>query len=214
MPGLAFIVIEGNIGAGKTTLATMLNQELKGRLILERFAENPFLPKFYENPSRWAFTLELSFLADRYKQLNEELIQPTIFDQYIIADYYFLKSLIFSKETLAQDEFNLYKQLFEIIYNNNIPKPDLFIYLNTPIFKLLDQIKKRGRPYEQNLSYEYLKRIHENYIEFIQNQKDIPIIVINTEHIDFVQNKKDFYKIKKIVLTEIKNKERTIKYFF
>jgi deoxyadenosine/deoxycytidine kinase len=213
MPGLAFIVIEGNIGAGKTTLATMLNQELKGRLILERFAENPFLPKFYENPSRWAFALELSFLADRYKQLNDELLQPTIFDQYIIADYYFLKSLIFSKETLAQDEFNLYKQLFEIIYNN-IPKPDLFIYLNAPINKLLEQIKKRGRSYEQKITYEYLQRIHENYIEFIETQKDIPIIVINTEHIDFVQNKNDFYKIKEILLAELKNQKRTIKYFF
>jgi len=196
---LPFIVIEGNIGAGKTSLAKMLSEDLKGRLILERFAENPFLPKFYKEPPRWAFPLELSFLADRYKQLKEELLQPSLFDQYIIADYYFMKSLIFSKETLAEDEFNLYKQLFEIIYHS-IPKPNLFVYLHAPIDKILKQIKQRGRSYEQEISKEYLENIHKNYLEFIETQKNIPVLVINTENFDFVNSSKDYIQIKESIL--------------
>lgn len=199
---LPFIVIEGNIGAGKTSLAKMLSEDLKGRLILERFAENPFLPKFYKEPPRWAFALELSFLADRYKQLKEELLQPSLFDQYIIADYYFMKSLIFSKETLAEDEFNLYKQLFEIIYHS-IPKPNLFVYLHAPIDKILKQIKQRGRSYEQEISKEYLENIHKNYLEFIETQKNIPILVINTENFDFVNIPKDYMQIKKSILEHL-----------
>lgn len=199
---LPFIVIEGNIGAGKTSLAKMLSKDLKGRLILERFAENPFLPKFYKEPPRWAFPLELSFLADRYKQLKEELLQPSLFDQYIIADYYFMKSLIFSKETLAEDEFNLYKQLFEIIYHS-IPKPNLFVYLHAPIDKILKQIKLRGRSYEQEISKEYLENIHKNYLEFIETQKNIPVLVINTENFDFVNSSKDYMKIKESILEHL-----------
>ena len=209
---LPFIVIEGKNGAGKTTLATMLSEDLHGRLILERFAENPFLPKFYEEPQRWAFPLELSFLADRYKQLKEELLQPSLFDQYIISDYYFMKSLIFSKQTLAQDEFNLYKQLFEIIYHS-IPKPNLFVYLHAPIEKILNQIKLRGRTYEQEISEEYLQHIHENYLEFIETQKHIPVLIINTENLDFVSNIKDYKEIKKSIF-EYLNQNGIHKIFF
>ncbi|MGQ9847176.1 MAG: deoxynucleoside kinase [Bacteroidales bacterium] len=197
-----FIVIEGNIGAGKTTLAKMLSHDLNGRLILERFAENPFLPKFYQDPQRWAFPLELSFLADRYNQLKEELLQPTLFDKYIISDYYFMKSLIFSKLTLAQDEFNLYKQLFNIIYQS-IPKPNLFVYLHAPIEKILKQIKLRGRPYEQNISEEYLQHIHENYMEFIDTQKNFPILIINTVNFDFVNNNNDYKEIKNAIFEHL-----------
>lgn len=209
---VSFIVIEGNIGAGKTSLAYLLAAKLNGRLILERFAENPFLPKFYQDPKRWAFPLELSFLADRYKQLKEELLQPTLFDQYIISDYYFMKSLIFSKETLSEDEYTLYQQLFEIIYQN-IPRPNLFVYLHAPIEKLLRQIKLRGREYEQNISADYLEKLHNNYIEFIDTQKDIPILILNTEHLDFVNNSDDFSSIFSEILKYL-NKKGVHKLFF
>ncbi|NSW44455.1 MAG: deoxynucleoside kinase [Bacteroidales bacterium] len=212
MISVPFIVIEGNIGAGKTTLATMLSKDLNGRLILERFADNPFLPKFYKEPERWAFTLELSFLADRYKQLKEELLQPSLFDQYIIADYYFMKSLIFSKQTLAEDEFNLYKQLFEIIYYN-LPKPNIFVYLHAPIEKIMYQIKLRGRSYEQDISKEYLQNIHNNYLEFIDTQKNIPVLIINTENLDFVNNPSDYKQIKNTIFEHL-NKKGIHKKFF
>jgi len=207
-----FIVIEGNIGAGKTSLAQLLSKDLNGRLILERFAENPFLPKFYNEPKRWAFATELSFLADRYKQLKEELFQPSLFDHYIIADYYFMKSLIFSKQTLDEDEFMLYQQLFEIIYTN-IPRPNLFIYLHCPIPKLLHQIQIRGRSYEINITANYLLNIHNNYMEFIETQQNIPILIINTEALDFVNNSTDYEKIKTNLLNKI-NKPGIHKLFF
>lgn len=212
LTSVPFIVIEGNIGAGKTTLAKMLSQDLNGRLILERFAENPFLPKFYKEPQRWAFPLELSFLADRYNQLKEELMQPSLFDKYIISDYYFMKSLIFSKHTLAQDEFNLYKQLFDIIYHS-IPKPNLFVYLHAPIEKILNQIKIRGRAYEQDISKEYLQHIHENYMEFIDTQKNIPILIINTINLDFVNNNNDYKEIKNAIFEHL-NQNGVHKKFF
>jgi deoxyadenosine/deoxycytidine kinase len=207
-----FIVIEGNIGAGKTSLAKMLSNDLNGRLILERFEENPFLPKFYSDPKRWAFPLELSFLADRYKQLKEELFQPTLFDNYIIADYYFMKSLIFSKHTLNEDEFKLYHQLFDIIYQN-IPRPNLFVYLHTSIKKLIHQIKLRGRHFEENITEEYLTHIHQNYIDFIETQQNIPVLIINTEHLDFVNNKEDYDKIKTAIFKNI-NIKSVNKMFF
>lgn len=209
---LPFIAIEGNIGAGKTSLAKILGNDLKGRLILERFAENPFLPKFYKEPGRWSFPLELSFLADRYKQLKEELLQPSLFDRYIIADYYFVKSLIFSKETLTQDEFNLYKQLFEIIYHS-MPKPNLLVYLYAPIDKILKQIKLRGRSYEQNISKEYLENINKNYLEFIETQTNIPILIINTENFDFVNNHNDYLIIKESIFEHL-NQNGVHKKFF
>ncbi|MCX7954000.1 MAG: deoxynucleoside kinase [Bacteroidales bacterium] len=199
-----YIVIEGNIGAGKTTLAKKLAEDLKGRLILERFAENPFLPKFYENPSRWAFPCELSFLANRYYQLKNELLQPSLFDNFIISDYYFIKSLIFSKETLQIDEFRLFSQLFDIIYPQ-IPKPDIFVYLHAPVYKLQKQIKKRGRIYEQQISDEYLLNIQNNYFEYINNYRNqINFLIIDTEYIDFVENITDYYKIKEQILSNLK----------
>lgn len=199
---LQFIVIEGNIGAGKTSLAQLLSNDLNGRIILERFEENPFLPKFYIEPKRWAFPLELSFLADRYKQLKDELFQPTLFDNYIVADYYFMKSLIFSKHTLEEDEFKLYQQLFEIIYQN-IPRPNLFVYLYAPVKKLLNQIKLRGRSFEKHITDEYLSNIHQNYLDFIETQQDIPVLIINTEHLDFVNNAHDYIQIKTAIFKNI-----------
>lgn len=203
MKGACYIVIEGNIGVGKTTLAKKLAKDLNGRLILERFAENPFLPKFYENPSRWAFPCELSFLADRYYQLKNELLQPTIFDNYIISDYYFIKSLIFSKETLQNDEYRLFCQLFEIIYSQ-IPRPDIFVYLHASVSKLQRQIKKRGRYYEQNISNEYLLSIQNNYFEYIETHRNnMNFFIIDTENIDFVENEQDYKEVKQQILNAL-----------
>lgn len=192
---MQYLVIEGNIGAGKTTLATMLSNDLNAKLVLERFADNPFLPKFYSNPERYSFTLELSFLADRYKQLNEDLRSVPLFQSLIIADYFFMKSLIFAKNTLSGDEYNLYRQVFEIIYNS-IPKPDLYVYLHLPIDKLLSNIKKRGRDYEQTIKGEYLEELQHGYFDFFKQHPEYTFLIIDTSNLDFVSNPADYLKLK------------------
>lgn len=191
-----FIVIEGNIGAGKTTLSKMLAQEFKAKLVLENFANNPFLPKFYEDPNKYAFQLETSFLIDRYDQLKKYLQAPDLFSEMIISDYYFSKSLIFAKITLKDDEFNLYRKLFWLIYKS-VPKPDLYVYLHLNIDRLLKNIKKRGRPYEQSIKPEYLEAIQNSYFDFFKEQKDLKFLIIDTNNIDFVENPYHYELLKK-----------------
>lgn len=195
---MRYLVVEGNIGAGKTTLTSMLAADLNARLVLERFADNPFLPKFYNDPERYSFPLELSFLAERYKQLNAELMTPSLFQPLIIADYFFMKSLIFAQNTLAADEFNLYRQIFEIIYNS-IPKPDLYVYLHLPVNQLLANIKKRGRDFEQTITPEYLEKIQEGYFEFFKQHPDYNFLIIDTTKINFVESQEDYCLIKKVI---------------
>lgn len=185
MMSFDFLVIEGNIGAGKTTFAKMMSEEFDAKLILEQFAENPFLPKFYEDPGKYSFPLELSFLAERYGQLKKELTNRDLFHQNTIADYYFMKSLIFAQNTLAQDEYKLYRNFFDIIYER-LPKPDLFVYLHLPEEQLISNIKKRGRDYEQSISADYLKKIREGYFTFFSQQDDFPVLIVDTSSIDFV----------------------------
>jgi deoxyadenosine/deoxycytidine kinase len=146
-----YVVIEGNIGSGKTTLATRIAEQFNATLILEHYADNPFLPKFYNEPEKYSFPLELSFLASRYKQLKEELVPQNLFKSFTIADYYFMKSLVFAASTLEGDEYNLYRQIFYIIYGS-LPKPDIFIYLHLRPERLLKNIEKRGRSYEKNIT--------------------------------------------------------------
>lgn len=196
-----YLVIEGNIGAGKTTLATMLANELNAKLILEQFADNPFLPKFYKNPERYSFPLELSFLAERYSQLNNELRSSSLFHSLTVADYYFMKSLIFAQNTLSGDELQLYKQLFSIIYST-LPKPDLYVYLHLPTNQLLKNIKKRGRDYEQTITAEYLNGITEGYFDFFKQHSEYTFLVIDTTNIDFVANHQDFFKIKSVIFDQ------------
>lgn len=196
-----YLVIEGNIGAGKTTLATMLAKELNAKLILEQFADNPFLPKFYKNPERYSFPLELSFLAERYSQLNNELRSASLFHSLTVADYYFMKSLIFAQNTLSGDELQLYKQLFSIIYNT-LPKPDLYVFLHLPTDRLLKNIKKRGRDYEQSITAEYLNGISEGYFDFFKQHPEYTFLVIDTSKIDFVANHQDFLKIKSAIFDQ------------
>ena len=183
-----FVTIEGNIGAGKTTLAHLLSNHFNARLILEKFADNPFLPKFYEDPSKYAFPLELFFMAERFKQLKELLQQRDMFQNLTISDYLFTKCLLFAKVTLPDDEFRLYQRLFEIIHAQLI-QPDLLIYLHAPVTKLQLNIKKRNRPYEQNIPDEYLFNIQETYTHYIK-QHNIKTLFIDASNADFLSNEK------------------------
>ena len=186
-----YLVVEGNIGAGKTSLAKKIAKDYNANLILERFANNPFLPKFYKDPERYSFPLELSFLADRYKQLKDDLGNFDLFKTFTIADYYFMKSLIFSRATLPEDEFHLYRQLFYIIYNS-LPKPNLFVYLHVSVDRLLMNIKKRGRSYEQQITYEYLEKIQEGYFDFFRQHPEYRFLIIDINRLDFIENSRDY----------------------
>jgi deoxyadenosine/deoxycytidine kinase len=181
-----FITIEGNIGAGKTTLAHLLAKRFNARLILEEFADNPFLPKFYENPGQYAFPLELFFMAERFKQLKELLQQKDLFQTTTISDYLFTKCLLFAKVNLPDDEFRLYQRLFEIIHQQLI-QPDLLIYLHAPVKKLQENIRRRNRPYEQAIPNEYLFNIQETYTHYIK-QHDIKTLFIDASNADFLSN--------------------------
>jgi deoxyguanosine kinase len=189
-----YIAIEGNIGAGKSTLALKMAQDFNAKTVLERFADNPFLPKFYEDQSRYAFSLEMSFLADRYQQLSDDLSQFDLFKDFIIADYHIFKSLLFSKITLEVDEFRLYRTLFDIIYKE-MPKPDLYIYLYQNTDRLLQNIKKRGRSYEQDITAEYLGKINNGYLDYIKTQTDLNVLVIDVSDRDFVGKQEDYLYI-------------------
>ena len=187
-----YIAIEGNIGAGKTTLAFMMSADFNARLILERFADNPFLPKFYEDPKRFAFTLEMSFLADRYQRISDDLSQLDLFSDFIVSDYDIYKSLIFSKITLEPDEFKLYRTLFKLMYKD-IAVPDLYVYLYQSSEQLKSNIKKRGRDYEQQIELEYLEKINSGYLEFLKSQKEMRVKIIDITSRDFVSNRSDYF---------------------
>ena len=189
-----YIAIEGNIGAGKTTLATMISEDFNAKLILERFKDNPFLPKFYKDQSRYAFPLEMSFLADRYQQLLDDIGQYDLFKDFMIADYDSYKSLIFAQVTLAEEEFSLYKKLHSIMYRD-IAKPDLYVYLYQNTDRLLENIKKRGRSYEQDISEHYLTKINEGYLDFMKKQLQTNVKIIDISEMDFVKNREDYLNL-------------------
>jgi deoxyguanosine kinase len=189
-----YLVIEGNIGAGKSTLAERIAEQFNARLILEHFEDNPFLPKFYRNPDKYSFPLELSFLAARYKQLKEELAPDAMFKAFTVADYYFMKSLIFAATTLNVDEFNLYRQIYHIIYST-LPKPDIYVYLHLDPGILLKNIKRRGRIYEKTITREYLQKIEESYFSFFKQNPDNKYLVIDINKVDFVTDSAHYTKI-------------------
>ncbi len=196
-----YLVIEGCIGAGKTCFSKRLATDYAAKLILEQFADNSFLPKFYEDPQRYAFPLEMSFLTDRYNQLKNTLTQTDLFTQYTIADYFIDKCAIFSKNNLNKDEYSLYLKLFDII-NSFIPQPDLIVYLYKDVELLLKNIKKRGREYEQNIEFEYLDNIQKGYLDYFKLLSSIPILVIDTNNLDFVASDHDYLYIKNIINKE------------
>ncbi len=183
-----FITVEGNIGAGKTTLAHLLSKHYNARLVLEEFADNPFLSKFYENPQQYAFPVELFFMAERYKQQKELIQQKDLFQNLTITDYLFTKCLLFAKVTLPEDEFRLYQRLFEIIHQQLV-QPDILIYLHAPVSKLQLNIKKRNRSYEQNIPDDYLFNIQETYTHYIK-QHNIKTLFVDATNADFLHNEK------------------------
>lgn len=189
-----YVVIEGNIGAGKTTLAGKISDQFNAQLILEHFGDNPFLPKFYDDPDKYSFPLELSFLASRYKQLKEELAPQDLFKAFTVADYYFMKSLVFAASTLKEDEYNLYRQIFYIIYGT-LPKPDIYVYLHLSPDRLLQNIERRGRNYEKSITKEYLQKIQDSYFLFFKQNPENKYLVIDLNAIDFVANQNDYSRI-------------------
>lgn len=188
-----YITIEGNIGAGKTTLASRLAKHFGAQLILEEFADNPFLPKFYEKPQQYAFPLELFFMAERYKQLKDMLQTQDLFNNFFISDYLFIKSLLFAKVTLKDEEYNLYQKLFDII-NPQLLQPELLIFLNAPITKLQQNIKNRNRSYEQSIPDSYLGNLQDVYMQYIK-QHPVRTLMVDTTKVDFLRNPEDFDRL-------------------
>jgi deoxyguanosine kinase len=204
----SFIAIEGNIGAGKTTFCTLLARTLNCRLILEQFMDNPFLPLFYEQPDRYAFPVELFFMTERHKQLQEALTKPEVFathttdsKQVSIADYFFIKTLLFAKNNLSTEEFRLFQRLFEVL-NSTYPKPELLVYLHRSVDDLLHNIKKRGRTYETDISADYLREIQNGYFDYFRTETTLPILIVDVEGIDFVEDKTHFEQLKALLAKE------------
>ena len=196
-----FIAIEGNIGAGKSSLAQLLANDWNAQLILEEFEDNSFLPKFYEDARRYAFPLEMSFLAARFNQLKKQLPSQDLFKQLIISDYIFAKCLLFSKVNLDEDEYELYHKLFHII-NLQLPKPDLLVYLHCPIEKLQWNIANRGRSYEQHIANEYLQNLQETYFGYLYNQSELRILIIDCAQVDFLNNPAQYEQMQSLLCKE------------
>lgn len=193
-----YIVIEGCIGAGKTSLSEMLAQELNGELVLERFDDNSFLPKFYKDPLHYAFPVEMTFLTDRYQQLKQLLSQRDMFKDVVIGDYFIDKCIIFSKNNLQPDEYSLYTKVYDII-SACLPKPDIIIYLYNDAERLLHNIAHRGREYEKGITADYLNNIQENYITYLKQHATLPILMVDAKDVDFVNNPADYQKIRSLL---------------
>ena len=193
-----FIAIEGNIGAGKTTLAKRLSEDIKARLILEGFEDNSFLPKFYEQPDKYAFPLEMSFLADRYQQLNELADMPELISSPTISDYFIDKSLIFAKTNLQPDECSLYSRLFGIM-TTHLPRPDLIVYLYLEVSQLQKNIHQRGRDYERLIRDDYLEKIQAGYLNYFRSLSDLKVLLIDTNQFDLAENEKPYTQFKEAI---------------
>lgn len=194
------IAIEGNIGSGKTTLATMLANDMDARLVLEQFSDNPFLPKFYSDPEKHAFPLELFFMAERYHQLKN-LKEQDLFKPQIVSDYFFVKSKLFAQNNLKKDEMQLFNRLFDIMLSS-LSKPDLLVYLYSDVERLQQNIKNRGRDFEQYISDEYLQNIQDKYLDFLRKQSDFPVLLLDVTNVDFVANKNIYDKISELIFVE------------
>jgi deoxyadenosine/deoxycytidine kinase len=190
----SFIAVEGNIGAGKTTLVEMLSNQFDRRLILEQFNDNPFLPFFYEHPERYAFPVELFFMTERHKQLQSDLAQTQLFDQDVVADYFFVKTLLFARNNLQDEEYRLFSRLYKVL-NSSFPQPDLLVYLHRPVEALRANIVKRGRAYEQQITATYLAEIQKAYLDYFKVHANTPVIILDLGDQDFVANPKIYERI-------------------
>ena len=193
-----YIVVEGSIGAGKTTLATMLARDFNAQLVLERFADNPFLEKFYKDPEHYALPVEMTFLMDRHRQLKSLITTRDLFTDFIIGDYFIDKCLLFSKNNLAADEFALFRTVFDAV-SGPLPKPDLILYLYTTPDRLLRQIARRGRDFERDITAGYLSDIQEKYLTYFRENQQTPILLVDTENVDFVEKESDYQRFKDII---------------
>lgn len=189
-----FLAVEGNIGAGKTTLCKMLERDYPVRLILEQFTDNPFLPPFYDNPERYAFPVELFFMTERHKQLQDHLSQPSLFEELIVSDYFFVKTLLFAQNNLNTEEYRLFQRLFAVL-NASFPKPDLLVYLHRSVDDLLCNIRQRGRSFEQDIRPEYLRSIQDAYFNFFRSSSDLPILIIDVNGVYFWENDQHYHAI-------------------
>lgn len=189
-----FIAIEGNIGAGKTTLCKMMQEDYGCELILEQFTDNPFLPYFYENPERYAFPVELFFMTERHKQLQDALSKPSLFPSLTIADYFFIKTLLFAKNNLNQEEYRLFQRLFHTL-NATFPKPDLLVYLHRSVDDLLRNIHQRGRNYEKHIKPEYLQSLQEAYFSYFKTEQNVPILIIEVTGLDFYTDRSVYQQL-------------------
>ncbi len=196
-----FITIEGNIGAGKTTLSRQLSDDWEARLILEQFSDNPFLPHFYKDPERHAFTVELFFMTERHKQLQEAFSNTNLFRPLTISDYFFYKTLLFAGKNLKDDEYRLFRRLFQVL-NSTFPKPDILLYLHRPVEVLLQNIAKRGRVYEQEISPDYLNNIQTAYLDYFKTETEIPVVVLDLGDVMFAQDDTAYLKIQTILQQE------------
>jgi deoxyguanosine kinase len=197
----SFIAIEGNIGAGKTTFCELMAAEMNCRLILEQFTDNPFLPLFYEQPDRYAFPVELFFMTERHKQLQEKRADADLFTPLSIADYFFIKTLLFAKNNLNSEEFRLFQRLFDVL-NSTYKKPELLVYLHRSVDNLMRNIKKRGRAYETEISAEYLTEIQNGYFDYFKTETNLPILIVEVEDIDFVADKTHFEQLKSLLFKQ------------
>jgi len=193
-----FVSIEGNIGSGKTSLVDRLCADYNGKKILEQFADNPFLPLFYQDPERYAFSVELFFMTERYKQLQDHFSAPDLFYEHIFSDFFFIKSLLFARKNLATEEYKLYQKLFTAL-NNTFPNPDLIVYLHRDTEYLLSNIKLRNRPYEQDIEADYLLKIQNSYFEYLRNITSFPVLILDIKDMDFVNKEQNYETIKFLI---------------
>lgn len=193
-----FICIEGNIGAGKTSFCKMLSDEYQCSLVLEEFDENPFLPYFYQDKERYAFPVELFFLTERYKQLENTLLKPDLFATFTAADYFFTKSLLFAKNNLIPSEFRLFQKMFQAL-DSSFPNPEILVYFHRDVDILMDQIQKRGRDYEKFIEREYLLEIQNTYFDYFRNIVSFPVLIIDLNTIDFLDDVKNYEAVKHII---------------